>query len=321
MSSNNNKQDNKSKEKGFQEWPSDRFLESVAGIIVGLGVILLALLLMQIFWPENNQSKEQIQEITAIIETLGLFAGSIILFLNFRVSNRKVELTESTILTELFGKALEQLGSDKIESRLGGIFSLERIAKDSPDDCRSVLQLLAAFVREYSKEPGKDGKIRIDVQEALTVIGRYNEAKDNTLIHRLDLSRADLTLANLEGANLGKVNLYRANLTLANLEGANLQGANLNKANLEGANLEEANLIGSELMGANLMAASLSKANFKEANLYKVQNLSHLQIKLACNWDEAIYTEAQWNIEKQIWVIADASENESKIEQIKQNKD
>jgi hypothetical protein len=37
-------------------------------------------------------------------------------------------------ITEGFSKAVEQLGSDKLEVRLGGIYSLERISKESPDD-------------------------------------------------------------------------------------------------------------------------------------------------------------------------------------------
>jgi hypothetical protein len=34
-------------------------------------------------------------------------------------------------ITESFSKAVEQLGSDKLEVRLGGTYSLERISKES----------------------------------------------------------------------------------------------------------------------------------------------------------------------------------------------
>jgi hypothetical protein len=46
---------------------------------------------------------------------------------------------------------VEQLGSDKLEVRLGGIYSLERISKESPDDYCTVMENLAAFVRERSR--------------------------------------------------------------------------------------------------------------------------------------------------------------------------
>ena len=54
-------------------------------------------------------------------------------------------------ITESFAKAVEQLGSDKLEVRLGGIYSLERISKESPDDYWTVMENLTAFVRERSR--------------------------------------------------------------------------------------------------------------------------------------------------------------------------
>jgi hypothetical protein len=54
-------------------------------------------------------------------------------------------------ITENFTKAVEQLGSDKLEVRLGGIYSLERISKESTDDYWTVMENLAAFVRERSR--------------------------------------------------------------------------------------------------------------------------------------------------------------------------
>jgi hypothetical protein len=42
-------------------------------------------------------------------------------------------------ITESFSKAAEQLGSDKIEARLGGIYMLERISKESMAEYWTVL--------------------------------------------------------------------------------------------------------------------------------------------------------------------------------------
>ena len=54
-------------------------------------------------------------------------------------------------ITESFSKAIEQLGSDKVEVRLGGIYGLERISKESPDDYWTVMETLTAFVRERTQ--------------------------------------------------------------------------------------------------------------------------------------------------------------------------
>ena len=58
-------------------------------------------------------------------------------------------------ITESFSKAAEQLGSDKIETRLGGIYTLERISRESGTDYWTVMETLTAFVRERArwKEP------------------------------------------------------------------------------------------------------------------------------------------------------------------------
>jgi hypothetical protein len=54
-------------------------------------------------------------------------------------------------IIESFSKAIEQLGSDKLEVRLGGIYALERLSQESPRDHRTVMENLTAFVRERTR--------------------------------------------------------------------------------------------------------------------------------------------------------------------------
>jgi hypothetical protein len=55
-------------------------------------------------------------------------------------------------VTDRYTKAVEQLGSDKLEVRIGGIYALERIACDSARDHPTVMDVLTAFIREHSHE-------------------------------------------------------------------------------------------------------------------------------------------------------------------------
>ena len=55
-------------------------------------------------------------------------------------------------ITESFSKAAEQLASEKIEARLSGIYTLERIARESPDDYWTAMENITAFVRERSRK-------------------------------------------------------------------------------------------------------------------------------------------------------------------------
>ncbi|MCA1994464.1 MAG: hypothetical protein LDL41_20820, partial [Coleofasciculus sp. S288] len=64
------------------------------------------------------------------------------------ISRKNAELTEDRLITERFSRAVEQLVNDNIAVRLGGIYSLERIAKDSKKDGMTILEILTAFVRE-----------------------------------------------------------------------------------------------------------------------------------------------------------------------------
>jgi Pentapeptide repeats (8 copies) len=131
------------------------------------------------------------------------------------------------------------------------------------------------------------------------------------------LLKADLTGANLLIANLNEAILTETILTDADLRGADLTGgilikAKLNGAELNGANLYQAKLNGAELNGANLYQANLTGAIFEGAI-----DLTNEQIKSACFWDKAIYTEARWDNEKRTWVARDPQANEETIKKIR----
>jgi hypothetical protein len=80
------------------------------------------------------------------------------------------------LITERFSKSVEQLGSNDISVRIGGIYALERIAKDSPKDHWTIMEVLTAFVRQRSPLRGNKSKkqalskVTTDVQWALTAI-------------------------------------------------------------------------------------------------------------------------------------------------------
>lgn len=85
----------------------------------------------------------------------GLLATGALLFTarNFTLSRRTFELTEQGQVTDRYTKAIEQLGSDKLDVRIGGIYALERVARDSAKDHPTVMEVLTAFIREHSREP------------------------------------------------------------------------------------------------------------------------------------------------------------------------
>lgn len=190
--------------------------------------------------------------------------------------------TEQGMVTGRYTAAIDQLGSDKLDIRLGGVYALERIARDSARDHPTVIAVLAAFVREHSHDAdahtalntdetsgSTSGRTRFrpDLQDALTVIGRR-------------ATRHDVDPINLRSANLARAELGGAKLRNAILVGADLTGAKLIEADLANADLLSAILSHALLMGANLTDARLTSATLINAKLRKA-NLSRVEAETA----------------------------------------
>jgi membrane protein implicated in regulation of membrane protease activity len=161
-----------------------------------------------------------------------------------------LQLTERGQITERFTRAIDQLGAShengepKLEIRLGGIYALERIARDSPErDYSTVMEVLTAYVQENTpwrpKEAAKDNTMPEDTRQEG---GDDRDSKDNTQDEtttppetRADIKAILDVLRRREENRIPEerrvpLDLRRANLQGANLQGANLQGANLHEA-------------------------------------------------------------------------------------------
>jgi hypothetical protein len=63
----------------------------------------------------------------------------------------QVKVAQDGQVTERFTRAIEQLGSKESAICLGGIYALERTARDSERDHPQVMEVLCAFVREETR--------------------------------------------------------------------------------------------------------------------------------------------------------------------------
>ena len=245
---------------------------------------------------------------------------------NVRVAQENVRVAEEGHITERFTRAIDQLGQkgdDKMAIRLGGIYALERIAKDSKKDHGPVMEVLTAYVREKVPTPEEDTPeeaktLPTDIQAILTVISRRETTGNDGHNDSLDLTYTRLVGANLSGANLSGVNLSGVNLCWADLAGADLSGADLYGANLYGARLLRTRLSGADLTGArlfrtrlygadlsgavlyeavlyeadlsgaNLRRTNLRRAHLSGADLREAENLTADQVKPAEDWRDAL---------------------------------
>lgn len=184
--------------------------------------------------------------IAAVIAALAPATGVYFTGRSLEATRTQNATIEQGQLTDRFTKAVDQLdrtGTDHLQARLGAIYGLERLARDSPQDQPTIIEVHSAFIRTTTPRPipAADGSPRSamtcptqvvapDIQAALTVLGRRNAAHDQN-------SRIDLLDTCLVGANLSSANLVGAALVDADLGAANLSSAYLSRANLRGARL------------------------------------------------------------------------------------
>ncbi|MBC8281093.1 MAG: pentapeptide repeat-containing protein [Chloroflexi bacterium] len=257
----------------------------------------------------RSQLENDLRETWAAI-TVGfvILLGVIAAFWRASATERNVRILQESQITERFTRAIEQLGSANTAICLGGIYALERIAKDSPEnDHRQIVEILTAYVRDNARWTEPIGVVERDwkltnppttvIQAILTVLRRRNIAveESNTSLDfsYTDLRRADISGLSASGANFYEVHFEGANLNDAHLPDAFLKGANLNDAYLVNAMLKEAkledsyllnamlndsNLERASLLGAHLKWANLDQANLKGANLFRA-DLRHADLR------------------------------------------
>jgi uncharacterized protein YjbI with pentapeptide repeats len=208
---------------------------------------------------------------TALIQAVG---GALVLF-TFAVGLGQLVIARQGQLVDRFTRAVNQLGDEDVDVKLGGIFALEQIA-ERPEYSKPVAEILVAYLKTHAtlSETGKADEstdlqdlsgvdasgrrvpLRPDLQAALAIIGGDGFWARATT-SRLDLSFIDVRRADLRGVDLSGVVLL----------GAVLDGSNLADARLVGADLRRTSLVETELSNADLREADLSEANLEFAIL------------------------------------------------------
>ncbi|MCM1988062.1 MAG: hypothetical protein GQ576_00565 [Methanococcoides sp.] len=292
----------------ISDW-AESFYNKYVGFFVLLDLLMFFIIIIYIY-PEIEVASlqgtvsdiELIDMKNKIRATGAQIAGGIAVVLGLLITHKRMKFAEDSLqvthnrmniaeeelqiaregqITERFTRAIDQLGNSKAEIRLGGIYALERISKESNKDYWPIMEILASYVRLNSPllnyQPLE--KVGTDIQTVCTILGnRLHHESDseygsldlrNTNLKGVYLERYNLKGVNLAGAHLEEANLWGAHLEGANLCDAHLEGANLHDVHLEDADLRDAHLKGKEtsLWGAHLENAKLIKADLEEADL------------------------------------------------------
>lgn len=246
---------------------------------------------------------------TALIQGIGgllVFATAGVSWLNLKATQRNVLVAEEKQITERFSKAVEMLSNESsIHTRLGGIYALKRIAKDSAKDHRQVMEVLTAFVRE--KTQLKDKRDPVEVVDHL--VASFEEMQCNSYSDETDYDETDSdkesfitrtptskyiypTLVDIQAVltvvgrrikahengehhnlDLSRTDL-RGVILIGDLAGINFEEVDFRYARLRNVNLSETILVKSNFELAKFEKVNLKNANLEEANLHWVKFVS-----------------------------------------------
>jgi hypothetical protein len=224
---------------------------------------------------ENDIRLTLLQGLGGVLALGGVTVGAL-------MTLRQVRASREGHLIDLFTKAIDQLASDRITVRHGGVYALEQLSELDPRYRGHAHALLTAFVRQRAPWPPPNAESTTqpdpaaspvgfadDVAGAIGVLGRQVMIVGNapTALDQVDLRGADLDGLDIPRAYLDHSNLDDARLIGAKLGDANLAGTSLRNADLTNADLRTANLTGANLDGAVLRGADLSHAQLANARL------------------------------------------------------
>jgi uncharacterized protein YjbI with pentapeptide repeats len=285
------------------------------GVVVAAAVVLAVVLVVVLWLPRPlaqhdtghtsfllMDSDKRASAVNSVRTTVLQALVVLVLAVGAIFTYRQHRVTREGQITDRYTKAVDQLGNKDPSVRLGGLYALERIARDSPGDRATVYEVISSYVRHRTMlrfrssrvrptsedrtvvgtqtseqgpalllaDHGSDERVVLsgpapideDIQAALAVLGRRKWPSDEAPI---DLNGAYLTGASLRGNLRG--NLSGAELTRANLSGANLSDSDLTHATLVGADLSEADLRGASLKKAGLKRANLTHTDLSGADL------------------------------------------------------
>lgn len=312
-------------------WPAleSELKRENAALLLAIAVLVAVFLIRLIWFVPRRQVETDGEELgkenrltieNAARNTLAQVIGGLFLFLGLAFTWRQLadtqkaqNLTQQAVdtsaemawkgqIAERFGRAVDQMGSDALSTRIGGIYSLEQISRDAPSEYHQpILEILTAFVREHASRRSATTPIASiaspepirfpeDAQAALNVLLRRDTSLDpaewpywgcldvsgtdlrGANLHRVTNSWFDVQLSGwcLRNADLSNRGLGRTDLHASVLIEANLQNIFLSESDLSRSRFDRADLSGADLSRSSIVQADFTDANLSGANLTEV---------------------------------------------------
>lgn len=294
------------------DWSRARFLGSLLGVILILATVILIFLAVLaairiLLSGSSGATSSAVQPLATSAVVIVAVLGTPFVLWRAIVAQRQVDIAEQGHITDRITTAVQGLGAEKtqkivledgssrettlpnLEVRIGSIYALERIARDSPRDHINIMEILCAYIRHNapvvlaSKQEDESNvveprhyKPRDDIQTIVEVLGRRTEQQrkfegeyvsgSNNESYKLnlvgcDLRGVDFSKRNFAGAIFSGSDLSGAFLTHSNFNEARFAGCKLNHANLTHASLQSGMLFKVVAIGVKMTSCDLSYSN------------------------------------------------------------
>lgn len=156
------------------------------------------------------------------------------------LESQRAEQDRERVADERFAKAVELLGHDADQVRVGALHALAGLARSRPAYTQTVLDVLCSYLRRPSDPEDEHEKtVRLTAQRLITELLPPRDAEGPA--HDLDLTGADLEYFDLSGKLVGGLLLRYASLASStNLSGCRFRG----RAYFTSAGTKDGRLVG-----------------------------------------------------------------------------
>lgn len=147
-----------------------------------------------------------------ILKLLGIALGGVLLMIQANISNNRNKISERGLNQERLKVAIEHLGSDKDSIRLGALYELFHLAKNTSDLRNTICDIICAHIRdttnceEYKTKYEK--KCSTEIRTAIDLL--FNNITFNGC--QKDLSNCYLVKVVFHGETINNVNFHYSNL-------------------------------------------------------------------------------------------------------------
>ncbi|MET9231397.1 pentapeptide repeat-containing protein [Lentzea sp. NPDC003310] len=140
-------------------------------VLLGLGITAAVLLLVNFSGTEPRDRLDAIRTAATLLVGTGGAAALLLAARRQRAAELSLAVQRKAAadtahdaaarrITELYLKAVEQLGSDKAAVRHGGLYALERVAQDNPHQRQTVINVICAYLRSPYAPPPEQAATR-----------------------------------------------------------------------------------------------------------------------------------------------------------------